>query len=300
MTPRGPRPLRSAKSKGGAASPHPDQPLLFELPPPGAIEPLVRPLRHPIWTEYKARLIERYLYYFVLITKHGTYIDGFAGPQEPGRDEMWAASLVLNSEPRWLGNFFLFDRDPEAVQQLKDLRTRQPAKPKRHIGVHSGDFNEEIPRILRAGEIKRKEATFCLLDQRTFECKWSTLNVLAEYKTPKIELFYFLGNLWLDRALAAARDGTIAEWWGRDDWERLKPMKQPERMLLLATRFRQELGYASVKGWPIMERRDGGHVMYYMIHATDHAHAPLLMQRAYQRVLQRREPPEQVRLELGQ
>jgi hypothetical protein len=26
-------------------------------------------------------------------------------------------------------------------------------------------------------------------------------------------------------------------------------------MLLLATRFRQELGYASVKGWPIMERR---------------------------------------------
>jgi len=122
VTPRGPRPLRSAKSKGGAASPHPDQPLLFELPPPGAIEPLVRPLRHPIWTEYKARLIERYLYYFVLITKHGTYIDGFAGPQEPGRDEMWAASLVLNSEPRWLGNFFLFDRDPEAVQQLTPIR----------------------------------------------------------------------------------------------------------------------------------------------------------------------------------
>jgi len=32
---------------------------------------------------------------------------------------------------------FLFDRDPEAVQQLKDLRTRQPAKPmKRQYGLN--------------------------------------------------------------------------------------------------------------------------------------------------------------------
>ena len=295
MTRRSRRPPRSGNSKGDAASADPDQPVLFELPPSGAVEPLVQPLRHPIWTEYKARLIERYLYYFVMITKHGTYIDGFAGPQESGRDDMWAASLVLNSEPRWLRNFLLFDRDSNAIEQLYQLEGQQPVKPKRHIGVYRGDFNEEILPILRSGEIKRKEATFCLLDQRTFECKWSTLEALAEYKSTKIELFYFLGKLWLDRALAAVRDQTIAEWWGRDDWDRLKPMKQPDRMLLLATRFRQELGYASVKGWPIMDRRDGGHVMYYMTHATDHLHAPLLMQRAYQRVLRRKEPPEQVR-----
>jgi len=30
----------------------------------------------PIWTKNKAKLIERYLLYFVYITKHGTYIDG--------------------------------------------------------------------------------------------------------------------------------------------------------------------------------------------------------------------------------
>jgi hypothetical protein len=47
----------------------------------------LRPLRNPIWTENKARLIERYLYYFVLITKHGTYIDGFAGPQYEDRPD---------------------------------------------------------------------------------------------------------------------------------------------------------------------------------------------------------------------
>jgi hypothetical protein len=41
----------------------------------------------------KARLIYRYLFYFVLVTKHGTYIGGFAGPQ--GVQENWAAQLVL-------------------------------------------------------------------------------------------------------------------------------------------------------------------------------------------------------------
>src|SRR5690349_16399390 len=56
---------------------------------------------HPVWTENKAKLIERYLYYFVQVTKHGTYIDGFAGPQEPDKLDMWSAKLVVESEPRW-------------------------------------------------------------------------------------------------------------------------------------------------------------------------------------------------------
>lgn len=61
-----------------------NQEELFSLPsdlpvsrPP---EPKLKAIRRPIWTENKAKLIERYLYYFVLITRHGTYIDGFAGP----------------------------------------------------------------------------------------------------------------------------------------------------------------------------------------------------------------------------
>jgi hypothetical protein len=49
--------------------------------------------RNPIWTECKAKLIERYLYFFVQITRHGTYIDGFSGPQEPDKHNMWAAKL---------------------------------------------------------------------------------------------------------------------------------------------------------------------------------------------------------------
>src|ERR1700730_5630268 len=76
----------------------PGQQPLFDLPAAKRLDKSkvkgVPP--RPLWTENKARLIERYLYYFVLITKHRTYIDGFAGPQHS--PENWAARLVLETE----------------------------------------------------------------------------------------------------------------------------------------------------------------------------------------------------------
>jgi len=44
-----------------------------------------------LWTESKAQLIERYLFRFLMVTKDGTYIDGFAGPQDEQHLETWAA-----------------------------------------------------------------------------------------------------------------------------------------------------------------------------------------------------------------
>lgn len=52
------------------------------------------------------------------------------------------------------------------------------------------------------------------------------------------------------------------------------------------------LGYSHVVSWPIFERRGGGCIMYYMIHASDHPEAPQLMARAYNHALQRREPQQ--------
>jgi Phage integrase family len=45
----------------------------------------------------------------------------------------------------------------------------------RNIEVWAGDFNQNVEKILGGGKITQKEATFCLLDQRTFECHWSTV-----------------------------------------------------------------------------------------------------------------------------
>src|SRR5918999_436676 len=111
-----------------------EQQKLFEIPEAPRFGMPMRRLKYPVWTENKAKLIERYLYYFVLVTKHGTYIDGFAGPQEVDRPDMWSAKLV---------------------QQER---------------------------------FSKKEAAFCLLDQRTFQCRWDTVEDLARYKTERYKI----------------------------------------------------------------------------------------------------------------
>lgn len=288
-----------------------DQPLLIEgLPERSSIPDLkFRKHPHPLWTENKAKLIERYLYFFVMITHHGTYIDGFAGPQEMDKPEMWAAKLVLDNEPRWMRHIHLYDIDPNKLRTLEELKAVQPELDKhgrrigREITVECGDFNVKVHELLSHGSIRQKEATFCLLDQRTFECKWSTVKALAEYKKDgenKIELFYFLPNSWLDRALAglSVNKHNAIEWWGHDlSPEQLREMGANKRRDTMCERFKSELGYRHATPWPIYERADGGGaIMYYMIHATDHDEAPKLMDRAYQQAVLPKESVEQLRL----
>lgn len=277
-----------------------DEPLLFQLPESLLPEVKVKAPSHPIWTENKAKLIERYLYYFVLITKHGAYIDGFAGPQNPQDPNTWAAKLVLESEPRWLRQFHLFDRSRKQLKNLNDLKRSHPD---RDVRIYKGDFNRRVSELLNTGKIKQNEATFCLLDQRTFECHWSTLQALASYKKSgnKVELFYFLPRFWLSRALAAQKNtAALEKWWGRqENWGVLRRMGRNEFLQLVVERFRKELGYRSVIPWPIYKSEKGKTVMYYMIHVTDHPDAPNLMARAYEKAVLPKEPLEQLALELG-
>ncbi len=258
---------------------------------------------HPVWTENKAKLIERYLYYFVQITKHGTYLDAFAGPQEPDKPEMWSAKLVLQSKPKWLRNFYLFERDPKKVRLLERLKAQQPSKPKREFRVFAGDCNENLPRFLTSHKIRKSQAAFCLLDQWTFDCDWSTVEALATHKREKkIELFYFLAAKWFERALSQVKEKgakRVRAWWGRDDWRELRDMSRLERARAFADRFRNELHYKYVTPWSIYSRKRGGSVMYYMIHATDHPDAPGLMARAYERTTEPKETAKQLRLDLA-
>ncbi len=282
-----------------------DQPLFDPAEFPVALrrkDAIFAPIHYPLWTKHKARLIARYLYYFVMITKHGTYIDGFAGPQNE-RPEMWAAKLVIESEPRWLRHFHLVELNATkvaALRRLKRTAEARPTKPKRVINVYQGDFNTLVDQILSSGSITPKEAAFCLLDQRTFECHWRTLEKLAAYKPPgdhKIELFYFLPISWLDRAFCGTRnEDPIVHWWGRSDWRVLVELRREQRAAAFVDRIKNELGYASVVPWPIYDRRGGRRVMYYMIHATDHPEAPKLMRRAYTRAVDPIEPIRQLKL----
>lgn len=238
-----------------------------------------------------------------MVTKHGAYIDAFAGPQEPDNPDMWAARLVLTSEPRRIRQFYLCEKDSRKVKALNALVASAPRiKPTRHIRVLPGDCNVEIPVLLNTRPIREKEATFCLLDQRTFECHWATIEALAQYKKSghKIELFYFLANAWFDRAVAASKTlrgkQRIFRWWGRQDWTKLRALSPLRRANALAERFRNELGYAHSHPWPIYQKADGGRVMYYMIHASDHPDAAELMSRAYMNAVRPEDARSQLRL----
>jgi three-Cys-motif partner protein len=273
----------------------PEQRTLFELPPVTAAEPQLKQLPHPIWTENKAKLIAKYIHLFLMITKHGTYIDGFAGPQQPEKPEMWAAKLVLDVEPKWLRHFYLFEKRKAGCDLLKYLKASHVGPAEREVEVFCGDFNEEIDKLLNSGRIGQKEATFCLLDQRTFECHWKTVEKLARYKMAgnnKIELFYFLAGWWYRRAVTAIKDESVlTNWWGRDDWSRLRTMKLHEVRDEIVSRFKSELLYMSAMAWPILDRN--GRDMYYMIHTTDHSEAPMQMRRAYEQAVQPTTPPLQ-------
>src|SRR5262245_46304753 len=104
---------------------------LFDDSPPIPKERLLKRIQYPIWTERKAKLIERYMFLFLQITNHGTYIDGFTGPQDPDKPDTWAAKLVLELRPRWLRHFHLFETDPKKISLVNAMVDAQPARQKK-------------------------------------------------------------------------------------------------------------------------------------------------------------------------
>lgn len=268
---------------------------LFNDLPTAPKEEVFSRLLRPVWTENKAAFIARYLSLFVMITKHGTYIDGFAGPQRRDLTEAWSARLVLHNEPHWFRHFHLCEISRRSMRMLRSMISDIPkldsrGRPiKKNIRTYHGDFNAVIDQVLTP-PIEGREATFCLLDQRTFECHWATVQKLATHKpapSQKIELFYFLAVGWLHRSLSGVKSDRAERWWGRADWRVLRSLSQEGIVNAFIDRFQKELGYKHVKAFPIFAREDGDQVMYHMIHASDHDEAPRLMIRAYNSVMRR-------------
>ena len=123
----------------------------------------------------------------------------------------------------------LVKRHSHRLQRVCDIKCKQ-AERLRDVGknhpsfrVYEGDANERVYQMLNETPITSKTACFCLIDQRTFECHWTTVEAVARYKREgyKIELFYFLAQTWLDRAWASTQNKEkLAAWWGNGDHER--------------------------------------------------------------------------------
>ena len=242
-----------------------------------------------MWTADKAALIDEYIHLFLMITKHGVYLDLFAGPQHSGDTDNWSVRRVL--ERRTEGNpairhYAVCDRDPKQARRLRSLGKEQDS-----FRIYEGDANECIRDMLDEAPIGPKTACSCLIDQRTFECHWSTVQAVARYKQEryKIEVFYFLAQGWIDRAWASTIDERrLMEWWGRANYEDFRARASFDRAQVLCSRFREELGYAYADPFAIYEKGERSRTMYYMIHASDHPEACKLMSRAYQQVLHNR------------
>ena len=273
--------------------------ILSEIPKRTTNQLTFKRIEQPLWTEHKASLIGHYLRYFVYITKHGVYIDGFAGPQDASRPNSWSAKLVLENEPPWMRKFYLCDKDLRQVEALTKMYEAQPKVKNRTVDITHADFNAHIHSILATGAIGEKTATFCLIDQRTFECDWATVKTIAQHKAEmKIEVFYFVPTGWLGRSMSGLNcpRKTMLRWWGADDWERLKNISGRDIAEAFRHRFLSDLGYTYAYSWPIYEQSDTSRVMYYMIHASDHEEAPRLMHRAYNNATERSGPVEQLSL----
>lgn len=237
-----------------------EESTLFDPGPEVQSEILTKPSDRPVWSENKAELIARYLRYFVYITRHGTYIDAFAGPQTERSERAWTAQLVLESEPKRLRNFHLFDKSKDQMHHLRNLRDSHMD---RNIQIYLGDSNRRIRSALPRGSIGDREATFCLLDQRTFECEWQLCSYISRLKPGpfKVEQFYFLANFWLPRSLAsvstAETEEQVKAWLGCEDWRVFAKLDSLRRQEYFVNKFRDELGYRSVRSWPIYGQDDG-------------------------------------------
>ena len=227
-------------------------------------------------------MIEEYIHLFLVVTRHGVYLDLFAGPQHPTDRENWSVRRVLHkrTEGPAIRHYSVCDKNPRQIRRLQDLGREHHS-----FRVYEGDANQQVHAMLRDAPITPKTACFCLVDQRTFQCHWATVEAVAQRKREdryKIEVFYFLAQGWLDRAWAAIKaPGLLAAWWGNDDYEQFRALQSVERAAAFCKRFRDDLGYAYSEAFPIYEQGRGSRTMYYMIHASEHPEACSLMSRAY-------------------
>ena len=269
---------------------------LFDPGPATPSEILTKTLDRPVWTENKADLIAKYLRYFVFITRHGTYIDAFAGPTEC----RYHTILDCQESPRQRTKVVA----PTSIYSTNHLNKCNDCSnwPQRtSLGMCRFIKATRIRSFSRYSQWHRsvkRRPRFAYWISEPFQCEWQLCEHVSKLRpgTRKVEQFYFLANWWMSRALSGIKTPEGEEkaraWFGQDDWRTLGSLTSLERAEVFADKFKTELGYRSVKPWPIYRRDNAtGGVMYYMIHATDHDEAPKLMYRAYCKAV---DPPESV------
>ena len=98
--------------------------------------------------------IDEYIHLFLVVTKHGVYLDLFAGPQRASDTTNWSVRRVLDR--RSVGNpaihhYAVCDSDSRKAQRLRDLGQRHPS-----FCVYEGDVNRLVNVMLEDAPIRSR------------------------------------------------------------------------------------------------------------------------------------------------
>ena len=257
------------------------------------------------WTKGKLDILRRYLDAFTTTTKNKAseriYIDAFAGTPE-NRDR-------LTDEPLEGSATIALSIDDPPFTRLRFFETRANASvleahllerfPNRDPQVFGGDCNELIPMELQRLRRLNWAPTFAFVDPNGMEARWCTLRALARFKRGrryKAELFLLFAPPMFSRVLPV--DGrevrptdvdVISQMYGTMEWRhiylaRLKNKLEPsqareEYLNLMRWRLENNLGYRWTH--PIEVHNERGHIIYYMIFATDNDAGDRIMRSVY-------------------
>ncbi len=259
-----------------------------------------------IWTKGKLDVLRRYLDAFTTTTKNKAtetiYFDAFAGEAD-NRDRLTdepldgSARIALSIGDPPFTRLRFFETVTNAASLEAVLRRDFPD---RDFEVRGGDSNELVPTELRLLKHLSWAPTFAFIDPNGMEAEWRTLVALADFKKGrkwKAELFYLFSPPMFQRLLRV--DGSdvrpqdrdaISAVFGSADWEhiyraRLNDEIEPaqardEYLNLMRWRMESVLGYEWTH--PLEVRNEVGHVIYYMIFATDHPVGHEIMSKVYE------------------
>ncbi|MDE0170083.1 MAG: three-Cys-motif partner protein TcmP [bacterium] len=257
------------------------------------------------WTKGKLDILRRYLAAFTTATKLRTseriYIDAFAGTPE-NRDRLTneplegSAAIALSVDDPPFTKLRFFEIRANAPRLEAYLRQNYPG---RDLQVFGGDCNELIPMELHRLRNLNWAPTFAFIDPNGMEAKWNTLRALARFKSGrkyKAELFLLFAPPMFSRVLPV--DGRevrpidadmIDQMYGTTEWRRIyvarlrnkiEPFQAREDYLnLMRWRLETDLNYRWTH--PIEVRNERGHIIYYMIFATDNEAGDRIMRSVY-------------------
>jgi three-Cys-motif partner protein len=264
------------------------------------------------WSVHKLDILGDYLNAFNIASKRAgatVYLDLFAGTAEneardTGEPVMGSARRALDAHPPFTKLYFF---DLPATARALDASLRRDY-PDRDFSVIPGDSNHELPRALddiRAGDLGWAP-TLAFLDPDNLGIKWSTLEVLADFKRErkyKVELWILCFSSAMPRVLStreepdAVGSQQLTAFFGTEQWRPIHHARavgdidatqaREEYVNLLRWRLEKVLGYRYTLAFDVKNVRG---TLYHLVFATDHDAGFTIMRDLYTRAARDHEP----------